>query len=93
MIIGKTDDALGDKSDIDDNNEFDIIQDDEHCEIDEFFVGSNNEDDDQDNLTPATNKGAIPPLVRSLLLFLMLWQIMFNVSDTGTQFFQLLLQL
>lgn len=92
MIIGQTDDALDDESDIDDNNEFDIIQDDENCEIDEFFVDSDSEDDDQDNLTPATNKGAIPPLVRSVLLFLMLWQIMFNVSDTCMQFFQLLLQ-
>ena len=40
MIIGQTDDALGDEADIDDNNEFDIIQDDENCEIDEFFVDS-----------------------------------------------------
>lgn len=84
--------ALGDESDIDDNNEFDIIQDDENCEIDEFFVDSDSEDDNQDNLTPATKKGAITPLVRSVLLFLMLWQIMFNVADTGMQFFQLLLQ-
>ena len=48
---------------------------------DDIFVES--KDEIEDNPITAPRASTLTPLMRSVLLFLMLWQITVNVSDTG----------
>ena len=62
------------------SSESEVNIDEELCG-DDIFVES--EDEIEDNPIKAPRASALASLMRSALLFLMLWQITFNVSDTG----------
>lgn len=65
--------------DIGDDSESEIP--DEVCNEEDIFFDSEGEDDDENYMH--TSDQGLSPVMRSLLLFLMLWQIIFNVSDAG----------
>ena len=62
------------------SDESEVTIDEELCG-DDIFVES--KDEIEDNPITAPRASTLTPLMRSVLLFLMLWQITFNVSDTG----------
>ena len=68
-------------NDLEDGNDLDVL--DEYASEDIFVESSSDEDDDHNDLVTTGNVTGIPPVMRSILLFLMLWQILFNVSDSG----------
>ena len=72
---------LDSDNDLEDGNDLDVL--DEYASEDVFVESSSDEDVDHNDLVTTGNVTGIPPVMRSILLFLMLWQVLFNVSDSG----------